>query len=422
MSAFFDPLVYNKRSLHKKSSIVKQDLGAIPNATVKNVAKHKLDSYSADKWELDQGDAFYICDLGNVYRQYLQWMRCLPRIKPYFAIKANPDPMIARLLDSLGVGFDCASKGEIQLVLKLGVNPNQIIYANPCKQASYIQYAAQNKVYKMTFDNADELVKVKSLFPDAQLLIRLLPDDAEIHGLGKKYGATMASAYKLLCLAKELSLNVIGVSFHVGLACMEANAFTTALCRARTLFDYAKSIGLNFTLLDVGGGFPGREADFESITSTFGPVVDKYFSPDINVISEPGAYFVDSASTLCTQVIGRRLVETDNGEPSYMYYVNDGIFGSFFASIFNVKNPIPQVLMKNKRYLYGEELEEPTFECSVWGPTCAHDDCIKESIRLPLLREGDWLYWTGMGAYTLTGFSEFNGFKKKKVIYTNSFT
>ena len=66
-----------------------------------------------------------------------------------------------KFLAALGLGFDCASKLEIQTILNMGVDPSRIIYANPCKQALFIRYAAQKEVRMMTFDNVDELYKIK---------------------------------------------------------------------------------------------------------------------------------------------------------------------------------------------------------------------------------------------------------------------
>ena len=115
---------------------------------------------------------------------------------------------------SLGIGFDCASKTELQLVLNLGVDPSRIIYAQPCKQPAFVRYAAQNKVSMMTFDNEDELYKVKEYFPDAELVLRILVDDSRSGmKLGLKYGAPSNTIPRLLKTAKALDLNIIGVRY-----------------------------------------------------------------------------------------------------------------------------------------------------------------------------------------------------------------
>ena len=95
------------------------------------------------------------------------------------AVKCNNEPAILDLLAKHGLGFDCASKGEIQTILNLGVPPNRIIFANPCKQTSHVKYASANSVSMMTFDNEQELHKIKSTYPDAQLVIRIRVDDSK---------------------------------------------------------------------------------------------------------------------------------------------------------------------------------------------------------------------------------------------------
>ncbi|KAI8069559.1 pyridoxal-dependent decarboxylase [Gongronella butleri] len=398
----------------------------IHNLSVKQVVKQELDSHSRQKWETDQEDAFFVADLGEVYRQHRRWMQLLPRIEPHFAVKSNPDPMVVKLLASLGLGFDCASKAEIQQVLDLGVEPHRVIYANPCKQSSFIRFAHQQGVAKMTFDNAEELHKIKQLYPNAELVLRILTDDSKsLCQLGLKFGAPLDTVPHLLQTAKDLDLNVIGVSFHVGSGCLDEHAFADAVMRARSVFDQADAMGFNFTLLDVGGGFPGADVKdgitFEKVAAILGPAVDRHFAPNIRVIAEPGRYYVASAFTVCTNVIGRRTVLNDAAgtDPAYMYYVNDGMYGSFNCILFDHQVVVPRVLLKNNEFCY-DKRAEIDYECSIWGPTCDSIDCLSKSTRLPLLEEGDWLYWENMGAYTICAASQFNGFKKSKVLYTNT--
>lgn len=346
------------------------------------------------------------------------------------AIKCNPDPMVVKLLASLGLGFDCASKAEIQQVLDIGVEANRIVYANPCKQASFIRYAAQQNVSLMTFDNAEELYKIKKFYPEAECILRILTDDSKsVCQLGLKFGAPLHTVPHLLQTAKDLDLNLIGVSFHVGSGCLDEGAFGEAVVRARHVFDQAAEMGFNLTLLDVGGGFPGADVQdgttFEKIAAILGPTVDRLFPANIRVIAEPGRYYVASAFTVCTNIIGRRSVTSQIDEKEapeqYMYYVNDGMYGSFNCLIFDHQIVHPKVLMRSDEFTFGRDICEPEFESSVWGPTCDSIDCLNKSARLPKLEPGDWLYYENMGAYTICAASQFNGFKKSEVVYTNTF-
>ena len=140
----------------------------------------------------------------------------MPRVEPFYAVKCNNESGILQILASLGTGFDCASKAEIEQVLSLGVDPSRIVYANPCKMRSHIKYAREGNVSMMTFDNDEELRKVKDFFPDAHLVIRILPPASKaVCNLGCKYGVPPDEALTLLKKAKQLDLNVIGVRFVV---------------------------------------------------------------------------------------------------------------------------------------------------------------------------------------------------------------
>lgn len=217
-------------------------------------------------------------------------------------------------------------------------------------------------------------------------------------------------------------------SFHVGSGCLDASAFGDAVLRARRVFDQGQAMGFNFTLLDVGGGFPGSDIKdgitFEKVAAILGPMVDSMFPPEIRVIAEPGRYYVSSAFTICTNIIGRRTIaapKTAEQSQQYMYYVNDGMYGSFNCIIFDHQVVYPKVLVKDNNFVYGQQLQEPHYESSVWGPTCDSIDCLNKSAQLPVLEAGDWLYYENMGAYTICAASQFNGFRKSEVLYTNTF-
>ncbi|KAF9403944.1 hypothetical protein BGZ94_004446 [Podila epigama] len=398
---------------------------------IENMLQARLASFDPESDDAEAENAFYVADMGEVYRQHLRWKALLPRIEPFFAMKCNPDPMVMRLLASLGAGFDCASKNEIQSVLEMGVDPSRIIYANPCKQNSFVKYAQTNDVRMMTFDNAEELHKIKRFHPNAELVLRILTDDSKsLCKLGLKFGAPLDTTGHLLATARSLDLNVIGISFHVGSGCFDANAFGEAVIRARRVFDQAKEYGYEFNFLDVGGGFPSAHVTegitFEKVAAILGSTVDALFGPEVRVIAEPGRYYVGSAFTLATQVIARRTVARDMTDaeqresPAHMYYINDGMYGSFNCIMFDHQVCEPKVLLKDNGFAYKQTIDEPHGYASVWGPTCDSIDCISPKSSLPLMETGDWLYFENMGAYTITAASQFNGFRKSEVLYTTS--
>ncbi|KAJ3613838.1 hypothetical protein NHX12_020083 [Muraenolepis orangiensis] len=380
----------------------------------------------------DDRDAFYVCDLGDLVKKHVRWAQALPRVTPFYAVKCNNSASVVRTLATLGCGFDCASKVEIQLVESLGVAPSRIIYANPCKQASQIKYASARGVQKMTFDSEVELLKVARCHESAQLVLRIATDDSNsMCPLSVKFGATLKGCRTLLRRAQELSLDVIGVSFHVGSMCRDPSTYTQAIFDSRCVFDMAEEFGYKMNLLDIGGGFPGSEdvkLKFEEITAIINPALDKYFPMDggVRVIAEPGRYYVASAFTLAVNIIAKKVIlreqsasndeeeeDDEASEKTMMYYVNDGVYGSFNCILYDHAECLPVLHTKPKP-------DEATYTCSIWGPTCDGLDRIAEHCTLPDLPLGDWLLFENMGAYTVAASSNFNGFATPEIHYVMS--
>jgi ornithine decarboxylase len=182
----------------------------------------------------------------------------------------------------------------------------------------------------MTFDNQDELFKIARAHPKAKLVVRILTDDSKsLCRLGLKFGAPLVTVPGLLAKAKELGLDVIGVSFHVGSGCFDSNAFADAVMRARAVFEMGAEVGYRFSLLDVGGGF--EDGNFEATAQVLRDALARYF-PDrshIRVIAEPGRFYVSGAFSLAANVIARRAranddviatadVPEDNEQPNIM--------------------------------------------------------------------------------------------------------
>ncbi|XP_061116106.1 ornithine decarboxylase 1-like [Conger conger] len=373
----------------------------------------------------DSEDAFFVGDLGDVLQKHLRWVRAMPRVTPFYAVKCCDSRDVVMTLATLGTGFDCASKTEIQLVQSLGVDPSRIIYANPCKQMSHMKYASAHGVQMMTFDSVGELMKVAHCYENPKLVLRIAVNDAgSMFAMSNKFGAKLERCPLLLEQARELGLDVIGVSFHVGSGCTDPEAYSQAISDARRVFDMGAELGYNMTLLDIGGGFPGSDDSklkFEEFTAVINPALDKHFPAHsgVRVIAEPGRYYVSSAYTLAVNIIAKKVeIEEkmacdDEGDGAnkrtLMYYVNDGIHGSFLAILFGTSY-LPSLYKKLKP-------DERLYHCKIWGQTCDGTDCIVEQCILPDLQVGEWLLFHNMGAYTVTVSSTFNGFQKPEVHY-----
>ena len=146
---------------------------------------------------------------------------------------------------------------------------------------------------------------------------------------------------------------------------------------------------------------------------------------DLKVIAEPGRYFACSTHTLAVNIISKRCKSVNPEKvikflcktclffnfhlQSFMYYVNDGLYGSFNCIFYDHVIPKPRVLKS--------VTDAVVTDSSVWGQTCDGLDKINDSCLLPELNIGDWLFYEDMGAYTISGHSTFNGFSKPAAHY-----
>ncbi|XP_003739313.1 ornithine decarboxylase [Galendromus occidentalis] len=396
---------------------------------------------------------FYIVDLKNVLYKINLWKESCPRIQPFYAVKCNDDPMVLTLLARSGVNFDCASMQEINKVLSLGVDPSRIVYAHPVKTIKYIQFARRSGVSRMTFDSLDELYKIREFYPEANLIARVKVDDGGcVFKLSKKFGATEKTSMYLLEEAHKLGLNIVGVSFHVGCSKKSCVMFTNAIESARRLFDYGERLGFDMKLLDIGGGFPGYrgcEAEFGELATAISTVIDNLFPKKgaYEIIAEPGTFFVASAFTLFSRIIGKKIFNEDhNGiwrrdennneiddvpapnkcnlqcaenhrtaevvaNKRVEYYINDSVYMSFNMCFFNEDIIRPEPLQLKERSSC------PRVTSAIWGNTCDGVDKVKARCSLPEMKTGDWLSFDSLGAYSCVLETGFNGMDVPERIY-----
>jgi diaminopimelate decarboxylase len=385
----------------------------------------------------DNHHAFFLIDINQIVKLYELWNDYLPNIKPYYAVKCNPDPHFITMLSKLGVNFDCASKKEIELVNDIVCDPSRIIYANPCKQFEYISYAEEKSVDLMTFDCEIELCKIKLCHPNARLLLRIAVDDSgSLVKFSTKFGCKPENIEQLLVTAKKEGMNVVGFSFHVGSGCRTPYQYYNAIheCKKATLI--AEKLGMKCSIIDVGGGFPGNNSYlFNDIAQSIHQAMDDFFTeeveqthpvaklpselvvggfqpPDhktVEFIAEPGRFFAESTHTLVVNIIGKKISSTNDGPIEYMYYINDGVYGSFNCLMFDHAQPVIMSMRENNG--------SKTFPSKIFGPTCDSIDVVAEKVMLPELHIGDRLYLENFGAYTCAASSEFNGMERPVKYY-----
>jgi ornithine decarboxylase len=350
-------------------------------------------------------DSFYVYDLSILTQAYEEWTKAFPTVTPYYAVKCNPDPELVRHLANLGCSFDCATPAEFNLVLELGVSPERIIYANPCKRSEDIVLAHNKKVLRTTFDSVCELQKIALAIRDSsvQVILRIRADDPEARcNLGNKYGAEEEDWPALLNMCSRLGLNLVGISFHVGSMAKNAHAFVEALSKAKKAVTLAEKYGFTPRIIDIGGGFSSDHVfDLGPVPSMINQALNDNFNSEFKFIAEPGRYFAEHTATLVTPVIGVKNAGVT---------ISESLYGAFNCILFDHATPEFFVFNSNSKLV----------PKTLFGSTCDGGDVIYKKCLIPeSVSVGDWLVWPRMGAYTSAATTRFNGipFDTRQKIY-----
>jgi ornithine decarboxylase len=346
---------------------------------------------------------FLIVDTAIVREKVRRFRAAMPRVRPHYAVKANPDRRVLKVLAQEGAGFEIASTAELDLLLGLGVPAAEVFYSNPVKARESVAYAAAKGVEWFVVDSADELRRVHEVKPDARLYLRIAtPNIGSDWPLSGKFGAGAADAREIVALAARLGADLAGVTFHVGSQCRNPENWRVALEKARALFDAMSKAGLKPRLLNIGGGYPVRHVKPIPSIETIGAVVNeglKAFPEEVQVVAEPGRYLVSDAGYFVCRVLGT----ATRGGKRWMHW-DAGLFGGVIESSEGLK------------YRIRTDRAGPDVPWTVAGPTCDSVDIVMRDEPLPSdLQEGDFIYIRNAGAYTTAYASQFNGFPLPEV-------
>ena len=365
----------------------------------------------------EHGTPLYVVSRSKLVENYRRLDDNLSAAKFFYAVKANPYKGILEVLNGCGAGFDVASKGEILDAVEVGADPREdLIFADTVKDPKHIAYAHDIGLDDFTFDNASELTQLARHAPGANVHVRLMVDnEGSVAHLSTKFGAPADQAVPLLLAARDAGLNPRGVSFHVGSQCLEVQRWFDAFDMTRDVFDEATAAGLDLEMIDIGGGFPVSYGPHEVVdVAAMCRAIDKRFRQQfgngVHLVAEPGRAVVGDAVALVTKVIS----ESVRGGRNWLYF-DDGTYGSFM-----------EVLLYKMKFPLRTNTAGPATDYVLAGPTC---DCIDVFSRdprgevttesMPEMHLDDLLIAGGMGAYTYSESTRFNGFEPPKFVFVD---
>lgn len=364
----------------------------------------RLNKEETEALAQEYGTPLLVLSLEQIEKNYRLLRTHLPRVKVFYAIKANPHRRILELMRDLGSNFDVASDGEIMELSSLGVDGSRMIYANPMKTVNGLRACRNAGVGKMTFDSAGEIDKMARECPGATVLLRIRIDNSSAHvDLNKKFGAAREQALELLLKARDAGLDAAGIAFHVGSQTTSADPYLYALDIAREIFEEAAAAGLQLRIMDIGGGFPIPEPkvrfNLQEMLNQINARLDEDF-PGVEIWAEPGRFICGTAVNLITSVIG---VTERGGQP--WYFLDEGLYGTFSGVLFD------QWDFKLISFKEGEQVAA-TFA----GPSCDSLDIMFRGKMTVRQEEGDLILVPICGAYTSASATTFNGFSKANFV------
>jgi len=356
------------------------------------------------------GTPSYIYSAGSIranFRAYDDALGELPHSVCY-AVKANGNLAILRLLAELGAGFDIVSGGELYRVRKAGADPAKIVFSGVGKTAAEIEEALAAGIFVFNCESEPELALVDALAHrrgvTARVAIRVNPNvDANTHAyistgrLAHKFGIDLGEAEAVYEHARaHKSLSVEGVSCHIGSQLLDLEPMMLAVDRVIALIDRLRSKGFAIRHADFGGGLgvayrPGDQPP--AITDFVAAIRERAENRDLHLMIEPGRSIVANAGVLLTRVLYRK----KTGDKDFVI-VDAAMNDLIRPALYGAHHEIIPV----------RDAGAPRSTVDVVGPVCETGDFLARERELPAVFPGDLLAICSAGAYGFVQSSNYN--------------
>ena len=328
--------------------------------------------------------------------------------KVCYAVKANSNLAILKLLAQAGAGFDIVSGGELFRVQKAGASPESVIFSGVGKTAQEIDYALEHKIRGFNCESEVELTLIDSLAArrgvKAHVAVRVNPDiDASTHpyistGLREhKFGIDIAQAEAVYERAKAFDNLVLeGVSCHIGSQIMGIEPMQQVFEKMAGLVERLRARGIPIRTLDLGGGLgvsykPGETAP--AIRDYVQAMCQRVAGRNLEILIEPGRSIVAEAGVLLTRVLYRK----HNGEKEFV--IVDAAMNDLLR---------PALYRAHHQIIPLRESQAGTIVADVVGPVCETGDFLAKHREIANVMPGDFLAICTAGAYGFVAASNYN--------------
>lgn len=356
---------------------------------------------------------FFLFSKKKILDNYKAFRKLFPGSLIHYAMKANSERGVLKILADAGSGFEVASRYELDMLKKIKVPPKKIIYGTSVKVTSHIKEFFDYGVDRFAFDSFPELEKITAFAPGSRVYVRTIANDSgSVFKFSEKFGTDQASIIPLLLRAKELGLHPYGISFHVGSQASDVNAWASVIGSLRSIIQDLKEMGIRLDVLNLGGGYPCKYPSSEIVPGLKEISKNifeqhKKLKPRPKLILEPGRGIIADAGIAVASVIAR--IERRG---STWLFLDIGVYSGLFETMAYQGSTRYPVSSMRKVGDSGESL----FELA--GPTGDSPDVITREALLPQdIEVGDKLIFHNVGAYSIGMTNPFNGFPKPNVYY-----
>ncbi|MCZ6765203.1 MAG: diaminopimelate decarboxylase [Alphaproteobacteria bacterium] len=326
-----------------------------------------------------------------------------------YALKANSNQAVVRLLAKLGAGADVVSQGELRRALAAGIAPDKIVFSGVGKTRDEMDFALGAGVGQFNVESEPELDALAEIATArgraADIAIRVNPDiDVETHakiatGLAEnKFGVDISTAPEIFAKAASLpGINVRSIAVHIGSQLVSLEPFAAAFAAVADLRARLAADGIPIDQLDLGGGLgiAYRSEPVPDVEAYAGIVRDTVGNLGCGLIFEPGRSIVGNGGILLTSVIYRK-----EGKKRRWLVVDAAMNDLLRPSLYGAYHAIRPV-----REAAHDAMVE-TFD--VVGPICETGDTFALARELPVPAPGDLLAFEGAGAYGAVMASTYN--------------
>jgi ornithine decarboxylase len=330
----------------------------------------------------------------------------------YYALKANSDSRILWYLNELGCGFEAASAYEIEMLLKVGVDPAKIIYGSSVKPASHIEKAVEYGVKVFAADSKEEVEKLAKYAPGSKVYIRAIVDDeGSVFTMSERFGAPIDQVKDILLHVKHNNLKMHGISFYVGSQATNVDRWANGIRTIKPIIEELYKEGVTLDVINIGGGFPVEYSNhaevphLKEIVSRINNALHELpYIPKLYM--EPGRGIVASSTVLVAEVMSRTVRRDD-----VWLCLDGGIYNALYEAM--IHQGSTQYIVHP--YTLPED-NTSQMTCTLAGPTGDSLDIITRNAIIPSYTTvEDKLIFENAGAYTLSLSCSFNGFPKPEL-------